>query len=119
MKLFFILLVAITLQAQSISEIWESSSEHKEFTALLESGKVQQALKLKLNAINTITKEELHSFFLAFRQKYVQRYCEFPLGVREKMELTESSCNSPLSNIFLRCLVIAGLCTPKSSAILF
>jgi hypothetical protein len=87
MKLFFILLFSITLQAQSISEIWESSSEHKEFTALLESGKVQQALQLKLNAINAITKEELHSYFLAFkpkyRQKYVQRYCEFPLGVRE------------------------------------
>ena len=87
MKLFFILLFAITLQAQSISEIWESSSEHKEFTALLEGGKVQQALQLHNNTINAITKEELHSYFLAFkpkyRQKYMQRYCEFPLGVRE------------------------------------
>lgn len=36
--------------------------------------------------------------------------------VCSKMEHTTSSCNSLLSNIFFRCLVMAGRFTPKSSA---
>ena len=38
-------------------------------------------------------------------------------AVCSKMELTESSFNSSLLKILIRCFVIAGLCTPNKIAI--
>jgi len=74
LKLFFILLFSLTLQAQSISDMWESSAEYKEYISTLEKGNIEASLQIKQNALKKITNKELKEYLHDLNEKSRQRY---------------------------------------------
>ena len=76
LRLFFILLFSLTLQAQGIAEIWESSAEYESYNRAIESGDVKQALKIKKTKVSSITAVVLKEYLADFKPKYQKKYLE-------------------------------------------
>ena len=102
LKLFFILLFSLALQAQTITQMWESSAEYKEYLTFMERGDVGAGMKIKLKAINTLTEQHLSSYLGEFkpkyRQRYLEKYCEMPLVFRELAYNTHKVLSPTLKN---------------------
>ena len=74
LKLFFILLFSLTLQAQSISDMWESSSAFSEYVLAMERGEFKSSSTIKQKALEKIIKHELKDYLSDFSDKYRVKY---------------------------------------------
>jgi len=102
LKLFFILLFSFSLQAQTITQMWESSAEYKEYLTFMERGDVSAGMKIKLKAFNALTEQHLRDYLNEFkpkyRQRYLEKYCEMPLLFRELAYNTHKVLSPTLKN---------------------
>jgi hypothetical protein len=74
LKLFFILLFSLTLQAQTIAEIWESSAEYKEYVLAMERREFKSSSAIKQKVLEKIIKHELKDYLSDFNDKYRVKY---------------------------------------------
>jgi hypothetical protein len=101
-KLLLLLLLTFSLQAQTITQMWESSAEYKEYLAFVERGDVGAGMKIKREAINTLTEQHLSSYLNEFkpkyRKRYLEKYCEMPFVFRELAYNTHKALSPTLKN---------------------
>ena len=76
LKLFFILLFSLTLQAQTITQMWESSVEYKSYNHAIEAGDLKEALKIKETKMSKILAVVLKEYIADFKPKYQKKYLE-------------------------------------------
>ena len=76
LKLFFILLFSLSLQAQDIAQMWESSAEYESYRHAMEAGDVKEALKIKKTKISRILAVVLKEYLADFKPKYRKHYLE-------------------------------------------
>ena len=103
LKLFLLsLFLTLSLQAQTITQMWESSAEYKEYLTFMERGDVGAGMKIKRKAINALTEQHLSNYLNEFkpkyRKRYLEKYCEMPLVFRELAYNTHKALSPTLKN---------------------
>ena len=101
-NLLLLLLLTFSLQAQSISEMWESSSAFSKYLKLRESGYRDEAMLIRYKKMHQLTQELLseyiHEFKPKFQKRMLEKFYAFPLPIIDLTYIIHKSIQTQLKS---------------------